>query len=346
MAKKTESVSFDAVLKDVRKGHIRPLYLFYGEEMYLADELTRAIVRATFGSDKDDFNLHVLDGKESEAGTIVGAAMSFPMLADFKVVILKNAELLNKDGRDALAEYVERPLDSTRLIVQTAKPDFRQNFFKRLKEAGIAVELHKLDEREFPSWIQDLVQRAGKHIDERAAMLMAAKSDLSMREVATEIEKLITYVGTRATITDEDVETVCGVSRQNNVFELCNAVGRRNFEAAASILQNMLHYGESPVGMVAMMYRHLSILWTICDWREARRSDRDLQSHLQSTYRVFPNFFYNDYQPQAAKFRAADLQQALVWLAETDAQLKSSPLGDDMIMQLLLYRLTHPDVAV
>lgn len=345
MAKKSESFSFDAVLKDVRKGNIRPLYLFYGDEMYLADELTREIVHATFGTDKDDFNLHVFDGKESDPGTIVGTAMSFPMLADFKVVILKNADMLPKDGRDALAEYVERPLESTRLIVQSAKPDFRQTLFKRLKETGVPVELRQLDEGDFPSWIQNIVERTGKTIDERAAMLMAAKSDLSMREMATEIEKLITYVGSRTAITDEDVETVCGVSRQNNVFELCNAVGRRDFTGAASILENMLHYGESPVGMVAMMYRHLSILWTICDWREARRSDRDIQTYLQTTYRVFPNFFYNDYLPQASKFRAKDLQNALAWLAETDAQLKSSTLEDDMLMQMLLYRLTHPDVA-
>ncbi len=345
MARKSDTATFDAVLKDIRKGSIRPIYLFYGDEMYLADELTSAIVRATFGADKDDFNLHIFDGKESDAGTVVGAAMSFPMLADFKVVILKNAEMLSKEGREALADYIQNPLESTRLVVQSTKPDFRQTLFKRLKEIGIPVELKKLDEMEFPSWIQDLVSRSGKTIDDRAARLMAAKSDLSMREVATEIEKLVTYVGERTEIGDEDIEMVCGVSRQNNVFELCNAVGRRDFARAASILKNMLTYGESPVGMVAMMYRHLAILWSICDLREARKSEREIQSYLQTTYRVFPNFYYEDYKPQAAAFRAQDLENALTWLTETDLQLKSTAVKDDMLMQILLYRVTHPEKA-
>lgn len=342
MARK--SVTPESALQTIRSGKIPPVSFFYGDEMFLAEELQEAIVQATFGSAVDDFNYHVYDGKESDAGSIVTTAMSFPMLAESKVVVVKNADQMHKDERDALMGYLSRPLESTRLVLLSPKPDFRVNPFKWLKEHAWTVECSRIDESEFPERILTMAKAKGKSVEPQAARLLAARSDLSLRDIQTEIEKLTTYVGSRDEITEEDVETVCGVSRQNNVFELCRAVGNRDFVTAVGVLRNMLTHGESPVGMIAMLYRHLSILWTICDWREARQSERDIQSQLQTAYRVFPNFYHQDYAPQAQGFRAEHLSRCLEWLAETDSQLKSSSVRDELLMEMLLFRLTHPEV--
>lgn len=341
MARDDKSRTYAKALQEIKKGSIEPAYFFYGEEIFLADNLSEAIVQKIFKSDKDDFNVHLFYGKESRSEDILNNAMSFPMLADRKVVILKDAEQLEKNGRDTLAKYFEHPLDTTVFIVISSKPDFRQNLFKKLKDSAVCVELKKLRDNEVPAWIESFAESKGKTIDARAAMLLASKVDMSLRELSTEVEKLATYVGTRPEINDEDVETVIGVSRQFNVFELCAAVGQKDFVKASGIMTNMIRHGEQPVGMIAMMYRQFMILWNICEMRENGRSTQEIEKVLMNQFRIYPNFFQNDYWPQAQKFSVAEIHKCMAFLLEADSEIKSSSVKDDTIMHQLLFKLTR-----
>jgi len=345
MAKKETAVGFAAALKAIQKGEIATTYFFYGEESFLSNQLSEAIVLKIFGQPKDDFNLHIFYGKESPATDIVNTAMSFPILAERKVVILRDAELVDKAGKDTLEKYFKNPLESTCFVAITRKPDFRQKFFSTLREKALAVELKKLDERDLPLWIESMLGRLKKTIEPKAAMLLASRVELSLQELSMELEKLSTYAGSRNEITDEDVEAVVGVSRQFNVFEFCAAIGNRDFSRASQIMSNMLRQGEQPVGMIAMLYRHLSILWTICDYRDLRKPGFEMEKVLMEKFRVYPNYL-KGYLPQADNFSAEEFRSLLPLLMETDARIKSSSVRDETILQNLIYRLTQkPTVA-
>ncbi len=343
MAKK--GTPYASVLQDVKKGKIDTCYLLHGDELFLAEQLTDAIVFKIFNAEKDDFNLHVFYGKEAGGENILNAAMSFPILADRKVVVLRDAEQLDKNSRDALSQYLAKPADSTCFIAITSKPDFRQNLFKAFEESAVCVELKRLKENEVPAWIESLLGDKHKTITPKAAMLLAAKVDISLRELSSQMEKLITFVGMRNEINEEDVEAVIGISRQYNVFELCRAIGQRDLPRAMTVFENMFRHGEQPVGMIVMMVRQFNILWHICEMQAMKRPGKEIESFLTANFRVWPSLLYSEYYPQAKNFDVRQIHRCFRYLLEADTDLKSSSVNDGMIMQKLIFQLILHDAV-
>jgi DNA polymerase-3 subunit delta len=334
-----KGTSYSSLLQNIKKGKIDPCYLFYGEELFLAEQLSDAIIFKIFNAEKDDFNLHIFYGKEATGESILNAAMSFPVMAEKKVVVLRDAEQLDKSGRDSLVPYFNNPLDSTCFIVVTSKPDFRQKLFSTLKEKASSIELKRLKENDVPAWIQSFLVGKNKTITPKAAMLLASRLDISLRELSSQMEKLITFIGIREEINDEDVEAVIGISRQYNVFELCRAIGQKNLPDAMTILENMLRYGEQPVGMIIMMVRQFIILWHICDMQAVKKSGKEIESFLTANFRVWPSMLNQEYYPQAKNFDVKQIHRCFRYLLEADTDLKSSSVHDDMIMQKLIFQL-------
>lgn len=106
-------------------------------------------------------------------------------------------------------------------------------------------------------------------------------------------------------------------------------------------MTNMIRHGEQPVGMIAMMYRQFMILWNICEMCENGRSIPEIEKTLMNQFRIYPNFFQNDYWPQAQKFSVAEIHKCMGFLLEADSDIKSSSIKDDMIMHQLLFKLTQ-----
>ncbi len=344
MARQDKGVPYAAALKSIKKGELAINYFFYGEELFLADELIDTIVYKVFNAEKDDFNLHIFYGKESKGEDILNATMSFPIMADKKVVIVKDIELLEKNSVESLCEYLKNPHDSTVFVAVSGKADFRKNPFKTLEQKAVCVELKKMNDRDIPDWISERVSAGGKEIEPRAAMLMAARSDVAMRDLSSQIEKLCTFVGSRSMINEEDVESVIGISRQYNIFELSHAIGMKDLPKAMTIFNRMYYYGEQPVGMIVMLHRQFVMLWQICDMKEAGRPMREIEQFMMTNHRIYPTYFQNDYWPQAQRYSTKEIRKAFEYLLDADMQLKSSSVKNDLIMHKLIFQLIRGNV--
>lgn len=339
MARSEKSQSFHETLKQIGKGTVRPLYLLNGEEQFLADQVIDAILLAVFNAPKDDFNLHVFHGKDADMTGVLNAAMAFPMMADRKVVILRDADALTKPEREALAAYCNNPMDSTCLVLTAVKADFRYHPFKWLREHGMDVELKALTEYEIPEWIESFAERHGKRISSNAAMMLASRVDVSLRELDSQVDKLATYVGAREEINEDDIETAIGVSRQYNIWEFCQTVGKKDLERAIHVFDQMFRFGEEPVGMVALLHRHFIILMALCDLRERHTPMRTIQQHMIDGFRVYPNYLESQYWPQAASYAVGDFESIFAALLEADTELKSSVMDKTLIMHRLIFRI-------
>src|SRR5713101_3302553 len=141
MAKqKNNSVEPEKLLESFRQKDFVPLYLFHGEEDFLTEEF---------------MDLHVLHGKETDVKEVISHASSFPMMAERRVVIVRDADSLvaTDANREVLLRYVEHPLSSTILVFTMQKADMRIAVFKAFQEKGIVVECKPLYENQVPDWI-------------------------------------------------------------------------------------------------------------------------------------------------------------------------------------------------
>jgi DNA polymerase-3 subunit delta len=317
--------------KSIKARSFSPVYLFHGAEDFLVDEAVRLIIDAALSSGEQEFNLDVMKGGETDARTIVSHASSFPMMAERRVVVVRD---FDKAGDlPLLADYVERPLASTVLVLTCEKPDFRKRPYTALRKHASVLEFKPLWDNQIPEWISRRVAGLGKVIDAEAARLLAACVGSSLREIANEIDKLFAYVGEKKTITADDVNPVVGFSKEFNIFELQRYLGVKDMRRSCEVLEHMIEGGEAPILIVIMLTRYFVVLYKLCDLQGSKLSSQE----IARTAGVSP-YYIKEYQNALNFYTVEEIEHAFELLTRADESLKSS--GDPrQVLQLLLVDL-------
>lgn len=330
----TTSITYHRLLAEIRKGNFEPLYLFTGEETFLRDEALRCMIDAGIDPATRAFNLDVLYADQVEPDKVLSSASSFPMMAPRRMVILKGCESLMESVAERLSPLVTSPTPSTVMIFSARKVDFRRKLFSEIRKTGVVVEFKRLYEDQVPSWIEGRMRAEGKRISSDALGLLHLSVGGNLSVLAAEIEKICTFVGDREDVGIEDVEAVIGQSRVHTIFNLTDAVGRRDIREAQYILGFMFGRGESEVGIVAMIARHLMILLRAKEFTRTQLSRSQLAGKLK-----VPPYFLTTYLTQADLFSIEELMEGLRLLLRVEDRMKGRG-GDRQIgIQLLVYKL-------
>lgn len=330
-------LDFQTLDRELRAGTLRPVYLLIGGEAHLASlALTR--LEETIGCTSQDPSRLMLTGREATAEIVHNALMTIPLLGGRPVVIIRDGEHLSKGMMDTLARYLERPVDTATLIMLASKLDGRTRLATLAQEKGAVVECKPLYANQVPTWVAVEVRRRGKQISQEAARFFVDVVGTDLGGCATEIEKLFLFVGPRATIELQDVETVCAATHQRTVFELTDAIGEQNVKRAMLLLGNILDQGESPIMLLTMIARHMRLLLKAKELQSHGAGDADAARVLG----VHP-FFAKNYLGQAKRFSKENLRKSFRSLSTTDRELKSIRIPAERIMERLVFTLCRTD---
>jgi len=224
------------VYKDLQTKKYKPVYFLQGEEPFFIDTISDFIEQKVLTDDEKVFNLTVLYGLETNADEVVVTAKRFPMMSDYQVVIVKEAQLM-KDI-DKIEKYIEKPQKSTLLVFcyKGKSLDKRKTFSKTIAQHAVLMDSEKLKDKDVLDWIGRQTKRKGYLISNRAVMMLHEFVGSDLQKLNNEIEKLAINLNKGATISDEMVEQQVGVSREFNVFELQNAITKRDVFKANKIV--------------------------------------------------------------------------------------------------------------
>jgi DNA polymerase III subunit delta len=323
-------LTFDDLRSALAQRKFAPVYLFYGEEDFLAEEATDLIVNSAMSPEQQGFNLDVVYGSDADARDILSHASSFPMMADRRVVVVRELDkLVNKE---LLSSFLEQPSPSTCLVLHSTKPDFRKKPYVTAKRSAIVVKFERIREYQIAGWIGKRVKQQGREIDQEAMKILAAYVGPSLREIQNELDKLYIFVQEKQAISSDDIRAVVGVSKEYNIFELQNAVGAKNLARSTEILSRMMDSGESPILIIIMLTRYFTTLWKLYDLR--RRGITELASGIG----VNP-YFLKDYVAAVGNYAVAELEHSFEALVAADEQLKSSLVDPAQVMQNMLVHL-------
>lgn len=230
-------MSTEKILNDWKKNKFKPVYWFEGEEDFYIDQLVDVAEHNILTEAETDFNLSVFYGKDASWADVVNACMRYPMFGDKQVVILKEAQQMKE--LDKLEAYIEKPLTSTIFVVahKEKKVDGRSKLAKLLKEKGEVLTTKKMYDNELPAWTQEFIENKGYQPTQKAIHLLVDHIGNDLSRIANEIDKVILNLGKRTIITEDDIEAFVGISKEYNVFELQNAVGKKNLLKALQIVQ-------------------------------------------------------------------------------------------------------------
>lgn len=212
------------------------MYWLEGDEEYFIDKIVDYAEHQILSESEASFNLTIFYGKDASWPDVMNACMRYPMFAEKQVVILKEAQQMKDISR--LEPYVEKPLASTIFVVayKDKKVDGRSKFAKVLKEKGEMLTTKKLYDNQLPEWTSELVQSKGFSIQQKALLLLVDHIGNDLSRISNEIDKLAINLGSRKSITEDDVERYVGVSKEYNPFELQNALAKKDLVKAIRII--------------------------------------------------------------------------------------------------------------
>ena len=132
----------------IQKGNTKPVYFLMGEEPYFIDQIADYIEASVLQEDEKGFNQMVLYGRDVSVDEIVGNAKRFPMMSNYQVIIVREAQHLKESEK--LVEYIENPLKSTILVIayKHKSIDKRTKLYKAIKDKGIVFDAQKLWENQ------------------------------------------------------------------------------------------------------------------------------------------------------------------------------------------------------
>lgn len=330
--------TYEQLATAFRHRNFKPLYFLYGEETFLIDELQRLLVDHALAPHERDFNLDLVYGNEVDAPTVLALCGSYPVMAERRVVIVRQFEQLNRVELFKSYAAVPNPA-SIVFLACSRKPNLSRQPYRALKAEATWMECKPLYDRQIPGWIAEQVRARGRKIEPAAVQMLAQFTGTSLRSIDAELRKLITYAGARTTLTEADVLDVGGHSREFNVFELQRAIGKAKFVQAMQILERMLQITSNKRGtalmIVSVLTGYFVKLRKLTGCQERRVSEKGMAERIG-----VPVFFIKEYRSSLRTFAPAALERAFSALLAADYELKGGTNRDEeLILTLLLRRL-------
>ena len=314
------AATHNSILSDWKKGKFDPIYLLYGEEEYFIDDLVSFAERQILDEGEKAFNQIVLYGKEIGYQNILDNAYQFPMMANRRVVIVK--ELQEMRDIDGLSVYFENPAEQTVLVLahKHKKLDKRRKIWKTAVAKSTSFESKKVYDNKIPAFISKQLGAMGINIEPHAADMMGTYLGNDLSKVMNEINKLAISKEKGSTVTKDDVHEQIGISKEFNVFEFQNALGKKDSLASYRIAN---YFGENSkkvnivpiLGSLIGFYQKIAL---------AKANPNARGGELASLLGVSP-YFVQQYSAAAKNYSGNQLRNAFKILKETD--LKSKGVG-------------------
>lgn len=337
MAKDT-GLSYKQLATAFRHQNFKPLYFFYGEESFQMDELQELLMEHAIAPSQRDFNLDIIYGSEAEASQVLGLCQGYPVMAERRVVIVREFEKLESNRE--FKNYAQQPNpQAVVLLVCTTKPNLSAHPYRALKRNAAWSHFKPLYDNEIPGWIQEHVRAQGYDIEPKAVQMLADYVGTDLQRAASEVQKLITFTGGRDTLTANDVLDASGQTREFNVFELQSAIGEGRYGDATRILNRILQQASNPqseaIMIVAVLNAYFDKLWKLQVPTAGRMSNTDVARRIG----VSP-YFATEYVVAAKRFNRTSIARAFSALLAADYELKGgASRGPKLILTLLLRRL-------
>lgn len=317
----------------LKKREFDPVYYFHGDDDFLKDRSVRELVDASVDPSTRDFNFEQRRGADLDAEMLDSLLSTPPMLAERRVVVVRDVDKLKKDARKLLDGYMKRPApDCVLLLVSPTgvKVD------KGLSDRSTSVEFPPLTGDRVPKWVAYHVETILKRAitpDAVSLLVEAVGEDLS--QLAVELEKLASF--SDDVIDEAAVSAVVGVRREESLGALLDAIAARDATRALELLPGVM---QQPKMSAVLLTMHLTTQTMALAYGEAARARggqaRSLYNEFMSLLKetgAFPGRPWgeavNAWTKYSDRWSAGELDSALATLLATDEALKDTRVSSE-----------------
>jgi DNA polymerase III subunit delta len=326
-------VTPEEAIAEAKQGNPRPVYLLSGDEPYEIERVLSNVRTATLSGALAAFNEEKLVAGEVGVDRVLSAAKMVPMMSKRRLVVVRNLERWEaragegQEGDDTarvnpldrLAEYAASPSPTTCLVLIAAKIDGRRKIMNLGRKAGFLVNCEPLPRGALPGFVTRETSVRGHTIAPDVADLLAEIAGPELASVVDAIERLSLYVGPDQPITEDAIAACLVRLRQSTVWELVNAVGRRELGPALLALDDVYDARDRGLRLIGLL------AWSLRQLIRFEAATRAGASPDEAARRAgAPPFKSRELAGQVRRLGAAELERWLLVLADADLELKGS----------------------
>ena len=307
---------------DLRSGDLKPIYLLFGEQAFLARKAFDALFAAAVKGGPRGFNEQFFLGESVTGGEVASAASTLPMMGPRRTIVVRNVDKLKKEAQERAAAYCASPSPTTALIFVGSDGarkalDGRGKLAKVVKKNGRWLEFRKLYGRNLHGWIDAEAKRLEKRLQRGGPQFLEDIAGTDLAQIHNGLTLAALYVGDAADITLEDLSAVMTGRKQEALWDLLDDLGERKGESALRNLQRCWSQGEEAIGILNLVRRRVKqLLAAETGLARGLRADEALRAAG-----VAPNMAWK-WDRQLGRYRLAELARARRRMLQAESDVK------------------------
>lgn len=309
------------------------VFLFIGNDIYSKEKALQKLGSSLLDSSARELDFKVFRGAQSRAREILDNISTIPFLAEQRLIVVREFDRLPDEDRKRIIEYARKPLKTACLVLdlrddsvlQELGPSQRQTVVKMFGEpTGPDLVL----------WIKQFVSDRGKSIEPDAIEFLKEARVQNLSQLSNELEKIISFVGTRKAISAADVEELVGSNLVASAFDLTNAIEANRVDDALGVVSDLLTGGKKHFEIIGLLSWHVKRLLKAKVLQQKGSTDTYIANALRINRKYFGKFFR---QVKGLKMDAIRSQMRV--LLEADLDIKRSKLDPALVLECAIIRL-------
>ncbi len=334
---KSKAIPHYEFLREFSNQKPQQIYYVVGTEAYLKDQVYHAIKSRFSRKESEDFDFSLIYGDSDEAMQALEYLDMNPFLAEQRLVVIKAFEQVKAEGKKMIADYAGNPSKKSILVLLADKSDGRSAANKTIEENSVNISCRPpYSAQDISRWLRVELRDKKILMDNDSIAIFAGSIEPDYLIASNELEKLIIYTKNSGKISRADVEEVIGKSKTNKIFDLQDAIGKRNLRDAVRILDNMIMNNEPAVYIITMLARFFVQIWKVTALRQRSISDSEI------TNRYLTDVFFkyrNNYNIYANHYTLRETKSALSLLLQADTDAKSLNIKEEIILNTLIFKI-------
>ena len=319
------------ISKKINKNNLLPVYYFFGEDSFSLNIGLKAVERAVDPFISSDFDKETFYGENKTLSEVLDFASAFPFGSEKKLIIFKEFEKV-KDKKN-LSSYLKSPPEFTVMVLihNSSITGFKSEPFPSLIEKNYLFSAKELKGDHLLNWIINYCEEAGKYLSKENAGVLVDIVGEDRNLIESQLEKIFTFIGEKKEISINDITSLSTELKEYNIFDLQNAVGKKDKALAVKTAYKLLEQGKEPTFIIYMLTRYFTGISRINELRE-KKIPENVAAGIVGTH----PYYYKNYLSARMIYSERDLYRASEALLRADLLIKTTSTDYKSVIALLL----------
>lgn len=332
-------LDYERILNHIKKENIRPIYLFFGSENYLKENILNKFREKLINPNQRELNYKVFYGDKCLISEIINEMETIPFISKYKLVVIKEAEKIAQKDEVRLIDYfnhfkLNNNFSILLIIYKENAPD--KEIIKAVKRIGLIVNFNVPNKSKLILWTKAKFRQSNKEITPEALFYLQSYVGSDLGYLFNEIDKIDICTKDKKVIEKEDVATAIGGSESVNIFKVLDSLGEKKSNSAIDGLVKLdnsnLHY----LSILAMIYRQIRLILHTKLLLLSGANFNQIRKELK-----LPSFIVEKIAKQSRKYTIKELCQAYKLLNIADLELKDSQKNPQIILEELVMNIIN-----